>query len=165
WGGVDKRRGRAPRAPHPGADDRAAVLHLNASDPADTIDVDKHVWPSDTKIEHGNKALTACQYCSVAAMRRQQFKGRRHRFRADIFETGGLHVIASSGSFPRARNTTKGVIGSRATRTPSVASASLTALRTPAGDPPVPASPAPFAPITEPLYGVSTCATSMSGIS
>jgi hypothetical protein len=108
-------------------------LHLNPIEPADTIDVDKHVWPSDTKIEHGNKALTARQNRGVAAIRRQQFKGRRHRFRPDIFEAGGLHVTASSGSFPRARNTAKGVIGSRATHTPSVASASLTALRTAAG--------------------------------
>src|SRR5262249_58664109 len=115
---VNQRGARAPGAPRAAPNNKAAVCPPNRTDPADTIDVDKHLWPSDTKIEHGNKALTAGQNRSVAAMRRQQFKGRRHRFRPDIFEAGGLHAMASSGSFPRARNTAKGVIGSRATRTP-----------------------------------------------
>jgi len=51
------------------------------------------------------------------------------------------------------------------TLAPSGRSASFTAFMIAAGAPPVPASPAPFAPSMEVFVGVCTCAHSMSGIS
>src|SRR5262249_33801232 len=69
-------------------------------------------------------------------------------------------------ALPSAHSTTLGVIGiSVIGLAASGASASLTALSTAPGAPAVPASPAPLAPSSESLVGVSTWATSMSGIS
>jgi len=54
------------------------------------------------------------------------------------------------------------VIGWLVTLAPSGRSASFTAFMIAAGAPPVPASPAPFAPNIEVFVSVSTCAHSMS---
>src|SRR5262245_5534769 len=147
---IDQLRPQDVRMARAHTDDQRAILHFNPIKPGDAIDIDQRTRPGHAKIEHRNEALATCQNRGVVAMRRQQLESGGHCFRPDIFEARGLHPMASSGSFPRARNTTKGVIGSRAIRTPSAASASLTALSTAAGAPQVPASPAPFAPTTEP---------------
>src|SRR5262245_52185472 len=60
---------------------------------------------------------------------------------------------------------TSGVIGCVVTRAPKGRNASLTAFMTTAGAAPVPDSPTPLAPSRDAEVGVSTCATSMSGIS
>src|SRR6202008_4786940 len=89
------------------------------------------------------------------------------------FRTAGVAYLIShipypiSGfqTFPSARRTRSGVKGWAVTRALNGERASLIAFMTAPGAPAVPASPAPFAPSSEVVVGVETCATTMSGIS
>ena len=78
---------------------------------------------------------------------------------------GGCMDSMSQAPLASARSTVSGVIGWLVTFAPSGRSASFTAFITAAGAPPVPASPAPFAPSMDVFVGVCTCAVTMSGIS
>ena len=130
-------------------DQQAAVVHLDAVEPGDPVDVDQNRRPGQPEVHQRDEALPAREHLRVGAVLSEQ----RHRL-PDVAGSGvsdgrWLHCDPSSvrAWAARIRSSRRGgVTGNRVTVTPRSLSASSIALPTRETPAIVPASPTPLIP-------------------